>query len=72
MLRMTVVMSFSANFGADAANRTRVSSIPGTRSATELRRLEALIGFEPMTYSFGRSRAAPLRYRASMPITNPS
>lgn len=49
---------------ADAANRTRVSSLPGTRSATELRRLEALIGFEPMTCSFGESRARPLRYRA--------
>ena len=50
--------------GAGAANRTRVSSVPGTRSATEPRRLEALIGFEPMTCSFGRSRAGPLRYRA--------
>ena len=52
--------------GADAANRTRVSSVPGTRSATELRRLEALIGFEPTTCSFGRSRAGPLRYRAEI------
>lgn len=49
-----------------AANRTQVSSVPGTRSATELRRLEALIGFEPMTCSFGRSRAGPLRYRAEI------
>ena len=50
--------------GAGAANRTRVSSVPGTRSATEPHRLEALIGFEPMTCSFGRSRAIPLRHRA--------
>ena len=35
--------------GTGAANRTQVSSVPGTRPATELRRLEALIGFEPMT-----------------------
>ena len=67
-----VATNTSLPHGAGAANRTRVSSVPGTRSATELRRLEALIGFEPMTCSFGRSRAAPLRYRASMPITNPS
>ena len=59
-----VAANTSLPHGADAANRTRVSSVPGTRSATELRRLEALIGFEPMTCSFGRSRAGPLRYRA--------
>ena len=59
-----VATNTSLPHGADAANRTRVSSVPGTRSATELRRLEALIGFEPMTCSFGRSRAGPLRYRA--------
>ena len=41
-------------------------SVPGRRSATELRRLEALIGFEPMTLPFGRSRAGPLRYRAEI------
>ena len=52
--------------GAGAANRTQVSSVPGTRSATEPRRLEALIGFEPMTCSFGRSRAIPLRHRAEI------
>src|SRR5579872_5959708 len=63
-----VATNTSLPHGAGAANRTRVSSVPGTRSATELRRLEALIGFEPMTCSFGRSRAAPLRYRASTPI----
>ena len=59
-----VATNTSLPHGADAANRTRVSSVPGTRSATELRRLEALIGFEPMTCSFGESRAGPLRYRA--------
>ena len=33
--------------------------------------LEALIGFEPMTCSFGRSRARPLRYRADNLPYNP-
>ena len=28
--------------------------------------VEALIGFEPMTRSFGRSRAIPLRHRAEI------
>ena len=32
--------------------------------------VEALIGFEPMTCSFGRSRAGPLRYRAEIVRNN--